>query len=72
MLDFMKQQWKNYKKPTPVLYRQIGDFLLLLTTAVGANELITGSTKISLIIILIGVIGKYLTNFKTEEKNDNN
>jgi len=70
---------KNYWKPTPKRWRKLGDSLLAVATiiAVGGiwqfdslKELFTtGELKIMIISsIVLGVIGKFLTNFFKEDE----
>ncbi len=58
---------KNYWKPTPVKWRKLGDALLavsaLMTTCAIANE---WAKWIQLTALVLGIVGKFLTNFFTE------
>lgn len=57
---------KNYYKPTPKKFRKIGDALLGISLMAIPAEL-SGYTWISISIFLLGVIGKFLTNFFSDE-----
>jgi len=73
---------KNYWKPTPKRWRKLGDSLLAVATiiAVGGlwqfdslKELFTPDELKLMIIssIVLGVIGKFLTNFFKEDETTN-
>lgn len=58
---------KNYWKPTPIKWRKFGDALLVvsafMTTYAIANE---WAKWIQLTALVLGIAGKFLTNFFTE------
>jgi hypothetical protein len=69
---------KNYWKPTPKKWRKLGDSLLAVATVIAIGgiwqfdslkELFTTSELKVMIIssIILGVIGKFLTNFFKED-----
>ena len=69
---------KNYWKPTPKKWRKLGDSLLAVATiiAVGGiwqfdtlKDLFTAGELKTMIIssIVLGVVGKFLTNFFKED-----
>jgi hypothetical protein len=65
----------NYYKPTPKKWRQIGDSILLGTTALsgmmmGAPLSESGKTWCIFILNVIGVVGKVLTNLAKSEDGD--
>lgn len=63
---------KNYYAPTPKKWRQLGDALLALSLT-GIPAELAGYTWIGLTLFIIGVVGKFLTNFfKEEDVKDNN
>lgn len=64
----MKFDLNGYYSPTPEKIRQLGDFLLWISQALGSNEILSNNPKIGLIIIISGTIGKALTNFFVIEK----
>jgi hypothetical protein len=79
----MKEMIKHYWMPTPKKWRRLGDGLLAGSTvlAVGGlwqfdnlKELFTSTELKGLIItsIVLGVIGKFLTNFFKEDTTENN
>jgi hypothetical protein len=64
----MKEKFgtEHYKKPTPVKWRKIGDACLLLSTLISGTSLITEHQYIA--VTLMGVAGKFLTNFFSDEQ----
>ena len=75
----MNKLIKNYWKPTSVKMRKIGDSLLACAALFGGGGLITfdllketfSEHELKVMIgvsIIIGVIGKFLTNFFTEKE----
>lgn len=54
---------QSYWRPTPHHLRVIGDTLLLITTAFDGVALLTDFPTIGIIVQVIGVLGKFLTNF---------
>jgi len=74
---------KNYYKPTPTKWRKIGDALLASAALIGGGGLVAfdelkeifNSHELKIMIgvtLLIGIIGKFLTNFFKEDKDINN
>lgn len=64
----LKALWKNYKAPTPDKWRKIGDSLLIISIGLDgivATLPIPEKVKIWImaIISVMGVAGKFLTNF---------
>jgi len=70
---------KNYWKPTPKKWRKLGDSLLAVATIIavggiwqfdGLKELFTADELKLMIIssIVLGVVGKFLTNFFKEDE----
>ena len=55
----------EYNKPTPKKLRRLGDGLLLASTLI-TNELILTSPAVASISLICGTIGKFLTNFFSE------
>lgn len=71
---------KNYYKPTPTKWRKIGDSLLAVAALFGGGGLIAfdqlkevySEHELKVMIgsaIVVGVVGKFLTNFFTNEKS---
>jgi len=70
---------KNYYKPTPAKWRKIGDSLLAVAALFGGGGLIAfdqlkqvySEHELKVMIgstIVLGIVGKFLTNFFTDEK----
>lgn len=60
----MKVSIKSYYKPTPKNMRKIGDTFLLVSTCISAYFI--ENPKAMLISSISGVIGKFITNFFTD------
>ena len=78
--DTKKRMMRNYWKPTPKKWRKWGDTCLAVSSvlAIGGlwqfdnlKEIFTPSEIKIMIVssIILGVIGKFLTNFFKEEEN---
>jgi hypothetical protein len=81
MTEF-KKMTNRYWKPTPKKWRRIGDSLLAVASVLAIGGLwqfdnlkdIFTSTEIKTMIvtsIVLGVIGKFLTNFFKEDDSEN-
>lgn len=57
----------NYYKPTPKKLRQFGDSLLAISAFVTGYGAYSDNDAIILIAFLSGIVGKFLTNFYSEE-----
>jgi hypothetical protein len=55
----------EYRRPTPIKLRKLGDALLIASTTLGAVEI--HNPAVATGIIVIGTIGKFLTNFFSEQ-----
>lgn len=64
----MKTQftWKGYWKPTPLILRKTGDALLGIFSIVSVSSVITEHKELAIASLIIGVIGKVLSNFFTD------
>ena len=60
----MKQ---NYWHPTPKKWRKLGDALLAVSTAITGFAMYENAKWVALTALITGVVGKFLTNFFTEE-----
>jgi len=67
MKNLIKEVWKSYKKPTPKQMRKFGDALLASSTFASGYAFFTDHTTLAEIIIVVGVVGKFLTNFYSNE-----
>jgi hypothetical protein len=56
----------EYSKPTPKKLRRLGDGLLLASSLI-TNELMVTNPTIASISLIVGTIGKFLTNFFSAE-----
>ena len=59
---------RNYFKPTPKLFRMIGDSVLVLSTMFTIYGIAAQIQWLALTALLLGVFGKFLMNFFTENK----
>lgn len=59
---------KRYWKPTPKLFRKIGDTLLACSTMIAGYSIYSGYEWTAIVAITSGVIGKFLTNFTQEDE----
>ena len=58
----------NYYKPTPAKWRKLGDALLGASTTITAYAIADEWSKyITLAALVLGVTGKFLTNFFSED-----
>lgn len=64
--DTFGNMLNNYKKPTPLRWRRVGDALLAVSLVAVPAEL-SGHTWLSISVFLVGVIGKFLTNLFSDE-----
>lgn len=58
---------KRYYKPTPILWRKIGDSLLAVSSFIAGSGILTENKNVAIIALSVGVVGKFLTNFFTDE-----
>jgi hypothetical protein len=58
---------KNYYKPTPKKWRKIGDALLAVALYAQTQEALSGYSHMMQVISIIGLVGKFLTNFFSED-----
>lgn len=58
--------WKGYWKSTPLMFRKIGDALLGVFSIVSVSSVITEHKNLAIASLVIGVIGKILSNFFTD------
>ena len=63
----LKCGYSHYKKPTPTFWRKLGDGLLAMSTFVSVYAIAEEYKWIAFTAVLVGAIGKFLTNFFTEE-----
>ena len=58
---------KKYYTPTPKKWRKLGDTLLAVSTTITGYAVYEDIKWVALTALTTGVIGKFLTNFFTEE-----
>lgn len=59
---------KNYWAPTPKKWRKIGDALLAVTLYAQTQQALTGYSHLMQVASIVGLVGKFLTNFFTEDE----
>lgn len=60
---------KNYLKPTPEVMRRLGNALLSVSTSVTVGGAIAEYKWVTITAAVAGLVGKFLTEFFTEEEN---
>jgi hypothetical protein len=60
-----------YAEPTAMYLKIIGDFLNLVSAGVSVNAIIDNQPNLAIIFIIVGALGKAITNAFTELNNDN-
>jgi hypothetical protein len=58
---------KGYWKPTPKKMRKMGDALLGVFSITSVSSMIMDNKSLAIASLIIGVVGKVLSNFFTEE-----
>lgn len=61
-------KWSNYWKPTTKTMRAVGDTLLGVGTLASSYGIMEGQKDIAIICLGSGVVGKFITNFTSDEK----
>ena len=62
--------WKHYFKPTPKRIRVFGDSLAAAGTFGASIVILNGHPLAGTIIMVIAVIGKFISNFFSEDITD--
>lgn len=57
----------RYSKPTPKKMRKLGDALLAVSTSISVYAITEEMKVVALSCVIIGAVGKFLTNFFAEE-----
>ena len=57
----------NYYKPTPNKWRKLGDTLLGVSTTITGYSLYVDLKWVAGVALALGVLGKFLTNFFTDD-----
>jgi len=63
----MKFGWKSYFEPTPKRMRVLGDSLTAAGTFGAGIVILNGHPVAGTIVMVIAVIGKFISNFFTDE-----
>lgn len=64
--EITKKATENYYKPTPKKWRKIGDSIMDLSIIISSITAFTTSPIVPVISIIVGRIGKIITNFYSE------
>jgi hypothetical protein len=62
----MKFGWKHYFKPTPKRVRLLGDSLAAAGTFGASIAILNGHPIVGTTIMVVAVIGKFISNFFTD------
>ena len=57
----------KYYSPTPVKWRKLGDALLGVSTTITGFSIYNDMKEVAIAALVLGSIGKFLSNFFTEE-----
>ena len=68
----MKFGWKHYFEATPKRLRVFGDSLAAAGTLGASIAVLNGHPIAGTIIMVVAVIGKFISNFFTEGENKDN
>ena len=58
---------RNFYKPTPNKWRKLGDTLLGVSTTITGYSLYVDLKWVAAVALALGVVGKFLTDFFTED-----
>ena len=64
--------WKYYFQPTPKRLRVFGDSLAAAGTLGASIAVLNGHSIVGTVVMIIAVIGKFISNFFTENKKEEN
>lgn len=68
----MKLTLKSYFKPTPKLFRVIGDTLLTIGTMITSYQIISNEKTLAIISLIIMIVGKFTTNLASLDEGEGN
>ena len=63
----MEFGWKHYFSPTPKRLRVFGDSLAAAGTLGASIAVLNGHPIVGTVIMVVAVVGKFISNFFTEE-----
>lgn len=66
----MKFSWKHYFEPTPKRMRVLGDSLAAAGTFGASVVILNGHPVAGTVIMVVAVIGKFISNFFKDEVSD--
>lgn len=66
----MKFDFTGFYEPTPSKMRKIGDVMQYGSQVFAGTQIVDGDPKLGLIVMIIGAIGKVLSNFFVEDSNE--
>jgi len=66
MKDTIKKATSSYAKPTPAKWRKLGDALLAVSTTITTYAIVEEMKWLALTAVLLGAVGKFMTNFFSE------
>lgn len=66
----MKFSWKHYFEPTPKRMRVFGDSLAAAGTFGASVIILNGHPVAGTVIMVVAVIGKFISNFFKDEDSD--
>ncbi len=64
----MKASIRHFYNPTPAKLRKLGDALLASATFVTSLAIVQNYKTVALVAVIVGAVGKFITNFFTEDK----
>jgi hypothetical protein len=67
-----KASIKSYFQPTPKRFRILGDSLASASVMVSSYAIVNDMKQVALLVLVSGWVGKFLTNFFTDETNNQN
>lgn len=62
-----KMSWNNYFKPTPKRIKILGDSLAGSAVFIATISMVNGYEKIAVAVAVIGMVGKFLSNFFADD-----
>lgn len=63
----MKNLGQLYSSPTPKKWRKIGDALLATSTTITSFAIYEDAKAVAIAALVLGSLGKFLTNFFSED-----
>jgi len=60
---------KRYNSTTPAQWRKVGNALVAVSVMISGYTVYTDMKVVAIITLVIGIVGKFLTNFFVEDDN---